>query len=195
MCWVYTCSTSVVCMYLYSHPDTSSVAQDYVLATRVGGGLTLNVKRQQELKFAHSSVPTPPQAANCCLSRAVSCKLRLQRGALMEERDRGSTEKGKVDGEQDSWKSKWGGIFLLELKQDAVITATAHLFPHSQSVLHGTVCAKMTILLPVTVSITNDSLSRYCNMLLYCDWSAAGRLVDLLKVWRIVITRTSVFWV
>ncbi len=55
------------------------------------------LKRQQELKFAHLPVPTPPQAPKCCLSRAVSHKLRLQHSALLEEGDR-SREKGKVDG-------------------------------------------------------------------------------------------------
>lgn len=92
-------------MYLYPHPDASSVAQDYVLATLVGGRLTLNVKRQQKFEFAHFSVPTPPQAPNCCLNRAVSCKPRLQRTALMGERDR-RKEKGKVDGGGDARKSK-----------------------------------------------------------------------------------------
>lgn len=36
---------------------------DYVLATLVGGGLTLNVKRQLELKFAHLWVPAPPASS------------------------------------------------------------------------------------------------------------------------------------
>lgn len=90
MHWVYIFSVSVVCMYLRPHLDISSVVSDYVL---VGGLLTLNVKKQLGLKFAHCSVPTP-QAQNCCLSRAVSRKFRLQRSALMEERDRrGEREK------------------------------------------------------------------------------------------------------
>lgn len=93
------------------------------------------LKRQQELKFARFPVPAPPRAPKCCLSRAVSHKLGLQRGALLEEGG-GRREKGKVDGGGDARKRERGEIFVSDLVQDAIITATAHLFPHSQSVSH-----------------------------------------------------------
>lgn len=174
MCQFYTCSVGVVCIYLRPHLDTSFVALDYILATLVGGGLTLNVKRQQELLFARSSVPTPPRAPNCCLSRAVSCKLRPERRRQKEGKRKGKMEREReMQGKRNEVEYLCFNINKMLLLQHLHVN---FLIPSQCFMINKN--NKKTTILP---NQQNKSLTfMILQKCVIIERLAVGRLVDLL---------------